>query len=63
LDRQVLLDAGVEKFYAETGNHCTDSRAVSKREPIEENIEICKTSHGVWANGELIEIELGITVV
>lgn len=57
-----LLDAG-EKFYAETGKPLYSSHMLDfSEEPIEENIELCKTYLSRMAKMNMtLEIELGIT--
>ncbi|MFT5079022.1 MAG: fructose-bisphosphate aldolase class II [Planctomycetota bacterium] len=57
-----LLDAG-EKFYAETGKPLYSSHMIDlSEEPIEENIEICKSYLKRMSKmGMTLEIELGIT--
>ncbi len=57
-----LLDAG-EKHYAETGKPLYSSHMIDlSEEPIEENIEICKTYLARMSKiGMTLEIELGIT--
>ena len=57
-----LLDAG-EKFYAETGKSLYSSHMIDlSEEPLEENIEICKTYlERMSKMGMTLEIELGIT--
>ncbi len=57
-----LLDAS-EKHYAETGKPLYSSHMIDlSEEPIEENIEICKTHLERMAKmGMTLEIELGIT--
>ena len=57
-----LLDAG-EKFYVETGKPLYSSHMIDlSEEPIEENIEICKTYLERMSKiGMTLEIELGIT--
>ena len=57
-----LLDAS-EKFYAETGKSLYSSHMIDlSEEPIEENIEICKTYLARMSKiGMTLEIELGIT--
>lgn len=57
-----LLDAS-EKFFAETGKPLYSSHMIDlSEEPIEENIEICKTYLARMSKmGMTLEIELGIT--
>ena len=57
-----LLDAG-EQFFKETGNPLYSSHMIDlSEEPIEENIEICKTYLERMSKiGMTLEIELGIT--
>jgi len=57
-----LLDAG-EQFFKETGKPLYSSHMIDlSEEPIEENIEICKTYLARMAKmGMTLEIELGIT--
>ena len=57
-----LLDAG-EQFYKETGKPLYSSHMIDlSEEPIEENIEICKTYlERMSRMGMTLEIELGIT--
>ncbi|EDM43779.1 fructose-bisphosphate aldolase [unidentified eubacterium SCB49] len=57
-----LLDAG-EKHFAETGKPLYSSHMIDlSEEPIEENIEICKTYLARMSKiGMTLEIELGIT--
>ena len=57
-----LLDAG-EQFYKETGKPLYSSHMIDlSEEPLEENIEICKTYLARMAKmGMTLEIELGIT--
>ncbi|UMB53626.1 class II fructose-bisphosphate aldolase [Lutibacter sp. A64] len=57
-----LLDAG-EQFFKETGKPLFSSHMIDlSEEPIEENIEICKTYLARMAKmGMTLEIELGIT--
>ena len=57
-----LLDAG-EKHFAETGKPLYSSHMIDlSEEPLEENIEICKTYLARMAKmGMTLEIELGIT--
>ena len=57
-----LLDAG-EKHFAETGSPLYSSHMIDlSEEPLEENIEICKTYLARMAKmGMTLEIELGIT--
>lgn len=57
-----LLDAG-EQFYKETGKPLYSSHMIDlSEEPIEENIEICKTYLERMSKiGMTLEIELGIT--
>ncbi|QMU63251.1 MAG: class II fructose-bisphosphate aldolase [Flavobacteriaceae bacterium] len=57
-----LLDAG-EQFYKETGKSLYSSHMIDlSEEPIEENIEICKTYLARMNKmGMTLEIELGIT--
>ena len=57
-----LLDAG-EKFFAETGKSLYSSHMLDfSEEPIEENIELCKTYLTRMAKMNMtLEIELGIT--
>ena len=57
-----LLDAG-EQFYKETGKPLFSSHMIDlSEEPIEENIEICKTYlERMHKIGMTLEIELGIT--
>jgi len=57
-----LLDAG-EKYFAETGKPLYSSHMIDlSEEPIEENIEICKTYLARMSKmGMTLEIELGIT--
>ena len=57
-----LLDAG-EQFYKETGKPLYSSHMIDlSEEPIEENIEICKTYlERMHKIGMTLEIELGIT--
>ena len=57
-----LLDAS-EQFYKETGKPLYSSHAIDlSEEPIEENIEICKSYlQRMSKMGMTLEIELGIT--